>query len=128
MLRNSMPPELTPFNLPDATTVTDKRDRSALATQSLYLLNNPFVIDQSKRFARRVQAVDGDVTARLRHAYHWALAREPTLPELRRAEEFFREFDLSFVSSASSERPDQSQAWSALCQALLASNELRYLD
>ena len=128
MLRNSMPPELTPFNLPDATTVTDKRDRSALATQSLYLLNNPFVIDQSKHFARRVQAVDGDVTARLRHAYRWALAREPTLPELRRAEEFFREFDLSFVSSASSERPDQSQAWSALCQALLASNELRYLD
>jgi hypothetical protein len=30
-LRNSMPPELTPFNLPDALTVTGKRDASTLA-------------------------------------------------------------------------------------------------
>ncbi|MBX7206823.1 MAG: PSD1 and planctomycete cytochrome C domain-containing protein [Verrucomicrobiaceae bacterium] len=127
MLRNSMPPELTPFNLPDATTVTDKRDTSALATQSLYLLNNAFVIEQSKRFAMKL-AVISDPAQRIRTAYHRALGRDPSDSELRRVQDFLREADLTFVSSQNAGAKHQSDAWAALCQALLASNELRYVD
>lgn len=128
MLRNSMPPELTPFNLPDATTVTGKRDSAALATQSLYLLNNAFVIEQSRRFARRVQQQAENTTARIHYAYQSALGRAPTEAEAQRAENFIREADLTLVSSQNADRKDQSDAWAAFCQALLASNELRYLD
>ena len=124
MLRNSMPPELTPFNLPDALTVTGKRDASTLATQSLYLLNNAFIVEQSQRLAKLVlQAPDG-----VRLAYQRALSRDPTNSEIERAESFIREADLSMVSEQGSDNDRLAKSWAALCQALLASNEFRYVD
>ena len=128
MLRNSMPPELTPFNVPDATTVTGKRDSSALATQSLYLLNNAFVVEQSKRFAERLQRFADDTGTRINLAYQHAFGRDPTEAERHRAEEFVREVDLTLVSSQNADRKDEGDAWAAFCQALLVSNELRYVD
>ncbi len=128
MLRNSMPPELTPFNLPDATTITGRRDNSALATQSLYLLNNDFLVEQSRRFAERVMLTSNDTTRRIQSAYQQAFARTPTGREIQRAYDFIREADLMLVSTGNDENGRLSNAWAAFCQALLASNELRYVD
>lgn len=127
MLRNSMPPELTPFNLPDAVTVNGGRETSALATQSLYLLNSAFVIEQSRRFAASLDAVS-DPAGRIRSAYHRALGREPGEAEMRRAKDFILEANLALASSESTGAKLQSHGWSAFCQALLASNEIRYVD
>lgn len=128
MLRNSMPPELTPFNLPDAVTVAGKRDSSTLATQSLYLLNNAFLVEQSKRFAARLMQVSDDATTCIEAAYRQAFARKPTDSEMRRDRDFIRESDLMLVSTQNNENKRLTNAWAAFCQALLASNELRYVD
>jgi hypothetical protein len=120
-----MPPELTPFNLPDALTVAGKRDASTLATQSLYLLNNAFIVEQSKQLAARVLKTSDDDAARARAAYRRVLAREPGGAELQRAQEFVREADLSLVSAGDDHL---ARAWAAFCQALLSSNEFRYVD
>jgi hypothetical protein len=127
MIRNSLPPELTPFNLPDGTTVTGKRDASTLATQSLYLLNHPFVVAQSNRLAERIRQVSKDDRERVRAAYRWALGRGSTEAETRRALDFLRETDLMLVSS-DNDGGLLGDAWAAFCQALLVSNELRYVD
>lgn len=128
MLRNSMPLELTPFNLPDATTVTGRRDSSALATQSLYLLNNAFLVGQSRRFATRLLQQSGDAEKRIQLAYRNALGRDASEAEVQRARDFLREVDLMLASSQNDVTKRVSDAWSAFCQALLASNELRYVD
>ena len=128
MLRNSMPPELTPFNLPDGTTVTGRRDSTTLPTQALYLLNSPFLIQQSQRFSARLAESFPQDEARVREAYRRALARDPSASETRRALDFIREADLSLVSSQNDGSHTLSSAWAAFCQALLASNELRYVD
>lgn len=128
MLRNSMPPELTPFNLPDATTITGKRDSSTLATQSLYLLNNFFLIDQSRRFATRIQKAAREDDQRIQFAYRNALGRSATDAEVQRARDFLRETDSMLISTQNDENMRLSDSWAAFCQALLASNELRYLD
>jgi hypothetical protein len=128
MLRNSMPPELTPFNLPDATAITGKRDSSTLATQSLYLLNNNFLVAQSRRFAGRIQKAALDETQRVQFAYRSALGRSATAAEMQRASDFLRETDSMLVSTQNDENQRLSDAWAAFCQALLASNELRYVD
>ncbi|MDH4455558.1 MAG: PSD1 and planctomycete cytochrome C domain-containing protein [Verrucomicrobiota bacterium] len=128
MLRNSMPPELTPFNLPDATAITGKRDSSTLATQSLYLLNNNFLVAQSRHFANRVQKAAVDETQRVQFAYRSALGRSATAAEMQRASDFLRETDSMLVSTQNDENQRLSDAWAAFCQALLASNELRYVD
>lgn len=128
MLRNSMPPELTPFNLPDATTITGRRDSSTLATQSLYLLNNDFLVRQSRHFASRVQKAASDESARIQFAYQQALGRAAGESEIQRAHDFLREADSMLISTNNDENKRLSDAWAAFCQALLASNELRYVD
>lgn len=128
MLRNSMPPELTPFNLPDAIQVVGRRDASTLATQALYLLNNPFVVDQSRRFAEHLQSSNQDDEARIRHAYRLAFARDPRPAEIKDGLDFLREADLMLASSSTEASKKLSSAWAAYCQVLLASNELRYVD
>ena len=128
MLRNSMPPELTPFNLPDATTVVAQRDNSALATQSLYLLNNTFVIEQSRRFAKRLLQTPADSDKRIAQAYRHALGRDANASELQRGLDFLREADAMLVSIQTDHPRRELDTWAAFCQALLASNELRYVD
>ena len=128
MLRNSMPPELTPFNLPDATTVLDKRDSAALATQSLYLLNNAFIIEQSRRFAARLLQTGTESEKRIAAAYRDALGRNATAAELQRGLDFIREADAMLVSTQTDHTRRELDTWAAFCQALLASNELRYVD
>lgn len=128
MLRNAMPPELTPFNLPDATTVTGQRDEATLATQALYLLNNRFIIEQSQHFAQRLLGLPGEDETRLQHAYLSAHARPPTVGEIQQARDFLLEAEVSLVSTEPDETRRHHAAWAAFCQALLASNELRYVD
>ena len=128
MLRNSMPPELTPFNLPDATTALDKRDTSALATQSLYLLNNAFIIEQSRRFAKRLLQTPAESEKRIAKAYRDALGRDATTAELQRGLDFLREADSMLVSTQTDHPRRELDTWAAFCQALLTSNELRYVD
>ncbi|MEN3940490.1 PSD1 and planctomycete cytochrome C domain-containing protein [Prosthecobacter sp. SYSU 5D2] len=129
MLRNSMPPELTPFNLPDGTAVTGRRDVSTLPTQSLYLLNNRFLVEQSEQFSKRLMLKDGDNhDQRIHTAYRLALGRGPTTAEKERAAEFIRETDLHLVSTVEGEAERSHLVWAAFAQALLASSEMRYVD
>src|SRR5207302_487625 len=62
-------PYLALFNGPDTSVTTAVRDGSTVALQALYLLNNPFVHDQSRRFAGRLIAAESDLPARLDLAY-----------------------------------------------------------
>ena len=128
MLRNSMPPELTPFNLPDGASVAGKRDVTTLPTQSLYLLNNTFIVDQSKRFADLIMSAAKDDRNRIQAAYRHAFARDPSGTEMERAHDFIRDADFQLSSSQQDGAPHIRDVWAAFCQALLASNELRYVD
>jgi hypothetical protein len=128
MLRNSMPPELTPFNLPDATTVVGKRDSSALATQSLYLLNNAFSSSNPAALPKRLLQTPADSDKRIAQAYRHALGRDANASELQRGLDFLREADSMLVSTQTDHLRRELDTWAAFCQALLASNELRYVD
>jgi hypothetical protein len=51
-------------------------------TQALTLLNNPFVLSQSQRFAERVRQQADDPRAQVNLVYLIALARAPTEREV----------------------------------------------
>lgn len=76
------------FDLPDQTITCGRRTVSTVATQALTLLNNEFVLDQSQRFAARLQAMSADRNEQLRLAYELALGRPPNAEELTVAREF----------------------------------------
>jgi TorA maturation chaperone TorD len=80
-------------------------------------MNSPFIIEQSKKLAQRLQQSGNDDIARIRHAYELLFAREPETEELAIAQEFLKQPADSTLT-----------AWEQLAQALLATNEMLYVD
>ncbi|HVR75107.1 MAG TPA: PSD1 and planctomycete cytochrome C domain-containing protein [Planctomycetota bacterium] len=77
------------FDCPDAGQVCPKRTRSTTPLQSLNLLNSPFILDQSRAFAERLQRErGGDIPGQVRLAFLLAFGREPDREEASRSLEF----------------------------------------
>ena len=70
------------FDLPDQNQTAAARNVSTVSTQALTLLNNPFVLNQARLFAARLErAAPGDVGRQIDLAYRIALTRPPTPAE-----------------------------------------------
>jgi hypothetical protein len=106
------------FDSADATAIVDRRTVSTVAPQALFLLNNPFALDQAKALARRV-AAEGppDDRGRIAWAYQVVYGRPPTGEEV--------EVGLEALAGAAE---DRASSWEAYCQVLLCANEFIYID
>jgi hypothetical protein len=129
MLRHAPPPELAAFDLPDAVSIAGQRAVTTLPTQALYLLNSRFVVQQSETLAASLLSEPGigDIE-RVRTVFRQTVARNPSETENRRAMEHVRTVyeSLATVTASPSER--RLKSWASLCQALLNTNEFRYVD
>lgn len=125
-MRNAPPAELAAFDLPDGLKVTGKRSQTVLPAQSLFLLNSPFVIQQSEAFALQLSA-DSKATMeeKIIRAFRRAFQRDPYEEELIQAVALLDRLE-SKSSDASND--EAMSRWAAFCQALFAANEFRYLD
>jgi hypothetical protein len=121
-------PYLSLFNGPDTSVTTAVRDGSTVPLQALYLLNNPFVHDQARRFAGRLIADERDPDARVRAAYLRAFGRDATEGEWARAGEFLTRYARSLADEGLPLDRREAESWAALARALLASNEFLYVD
>jgi hypothetical protein len=75
-------PFLALFDGPDTNNSTEARRNSIVPQQALFALNNAFVDEQAKLFARRLLAARADDDGRLRYAQELAWSRSPTHVEL----------------------------------------------
>jgi len=121
-------PYLSLFNGPDASATTAVRDASTVAIQALYMVNNPFVHEQARRFAGRLLATERDDPSRLRTAFLGAFGRPPTDAERDRADAFLREYHRSLSAEGLPADRLEVEAWAGLARAMLASNEFLYVD
>ncbi len=131
MLRHAPPPELAAFDLPTGVGITGARSETTLPSQSLFLLNSPFVLAQSKLLATRLMQLAG-VELRIKRLYQHALQRSPTKDELQRAGQYVKQLTTQLPRDGSDEEDQKEsptlRAWTSVCQAVLASNEFRYID
>ncbi|WP_299462435.1 PSD1 and planctomycete cytochrome C domain-containing protein [uncultured Gimesia sp.] len=129
LLRHSEPPELSAFDLPDSTKPVGKRNETTLPTQSLFLINNTFLIEQSQSFAKDILSnPKRDDTGRVLLVYRRALNRAPESSELERALALIQDVDTALKTEISQDEIRQTTVWATLCQALLNTNEFRYVD
>ncbi len=130
ILRDLVPPVLDLFDFAEPTMVIGTRDTTTVATQALFLMNDPFVIEQARTMATRVNSPTGlDDARRVDLAYHLALARPATAAEKARAIRYISDFQHDAVhSTKDSLKTARTDAWASFCQALLASAEFRYLN
>jgi len=133
IVRNNLPAVLDVFDFAEPTLVTGSRDVTTVAPQALFLMNNPFVLEQSRQFAERVMAEKKLSDAeRVELAYRIALSRRPTAGELRRVADYVNAFGTASKDSNFKDAKDPNKlrldAWSTFCQALFASAEFRYVN
>ena len=121
--RNSMLELFEVFDFANPNLVIGDRNTSTLPTQSLYMMNSPFVIEQSRHTAQRLFNEISDDTARLELAYRRILCRKPTSGERALAARYIREF-----SPDDSKTDDKLEAWSSFCHSLFASLDFRYMN
>ena len=126
ILRNGLPEVLEVFDMADPSLVVGQRNVTIVPSQDLYLMNNPFVIEKSEKFAQRLLQDSDDEKGRVQMAYQAALSRLPTSTEQQKALRFVQEIQQSLPDTQSNDEK-QLTAWTGFCQALFVSSEFRYL-
>jgi Protein of unknown function (DUF1553) len=121
-------PYLAIFDGPDTNVSTDGRSRSTVPLQALFLMNNPFVQDQSARFARRLIASSTEPRRRIELAYHLAWSRPPTSDQVDRGLKFVQECASALKSARITDESRETESWTSLAKVMLIANEFLYVD
>jgi len=115
--RHELEPMLRIHDFPDPASHSPSRTETATALQMLFSLNSPFLLAQADAFAARLAKEAGsELNARVTRAHAILYQRAPTAKELAMATRFL------------ATRDADPKAWSEYAQALLASNELVFVD
>ena len=129
IIRDQLPETLSLFDFADPSLVTGDRESTNVPSQGLYLMNNTFVQKLSDDMARRVYDSGKDNAERISNAYLLAYGRPATQNEQAASRAFFSNYLLDATKAKAKKGQDVSiYAWSAFCQALMASAEFRYLN
>ncbi len=143
IIRNAMFDLYSAFDYPDPGVTLEARPTTTSASQALYLMNSPLVLQASERLANGALAASGGA-ARVAFLYRAAYGRAPSPAELARALEFVTRLARPAAPAASAAdvgapaapplppaeeaQRRERETWALLAQALLVSNEFLYVD
>ena len=126
--RNFLPPMMLAFDTPQPFNSVGRRNQSNVPAQALIMMNDPFVIEQSKIWAARVLS-DKNPSAeeRIRQMYLSAFSREPESQELADAVAFLAEQCDSYGLSGEESQTDV-RVWADLCHVLMNVKEFIFIQ
>lgn len=129
LMRHAPPSELAAFDLPDGVSVQGQRETTTLPTQSLFLLNSDFVVDQSNLLATRLISDDAaSDSERIDKAFANILARGASEHELDASLGYLSGMEQALAQEVTDPQRRRLRTWASLCQALFTTNEFRYID
>jgi hypothetical protein len=115
--RDELDPMLRINDFPEPSAHSPTRPETSTPLQMLFALNSSFLQQQADTLAARLEHEAADsVPDRVRCAYALCYQRPPTARELEIAARFF------------AGREEDSKVWSEYAQALLAGNEMLFID
>ena len=117
-----MPALFRTFDFASPDISSPQRYETTVPQQALFLLNSPFLLEQSRALLQRPEIDDEtDPAEKVRTLYRVVLGRDADDDEIRQGERF--------VTTAIDE-PNRSQlsAWERFGQALMLTNEFVYVD
>lgn len=132
IVRDEIPRALEVFDFADANSTTGTRESSSTPNQALFMLNNPFVIQQAAVFAERVAKFSSRSDQQIEYAFSIAYGRQPTSGERAAASQFIRSYGALRSRASRASRGNVANAGpetlAAFCQSLFASSEFRFID
>jgi hypothetical protein len=115
--RDELDPMLRINDFPEPSAHSPTRPETSTPLQMLFALNSSFLQQQSDALGARLEhEAAHSVPDRVRYAYSLCYQRSPTARELEIATRFF------------AGREEDSKVWSEYAQALLAGNEMLFID
>lgn len=120
--RNFLPPFLRAFDLPNATEPVGVRHATNVPAQSLALMNDPFMHEQSQNWARRIATTPLSQKDRINHLHLTAFSRPATPTEHAWAGSV-----LDAMAQAHGTTPDDTVPWTDLCHLIFNRKEFIYL-
>jgi len=112
-------PLLDAFDFANPSFTVGRRVPGVRPTQSLYLMNNDWIMEQAETAARRLIATHpSSPEKRLHQAYLWTLSRVPSAEE--------KEVALDYLQ-LHAHRDDPQAAWSGMFHALFSCVDFRYI-
>lgn len=126
-VRRSMPFSiLEPFDFPVMSPNCEQRPSSTNPSQSLLMLNNPFILESSKTTAAKIEAVAPQDPARqVTIAWKQILGHQPSDEDIAESVEFLNR---ASETASTDTKTTQSGALTELCHALFCSNGFLYVD
>jgi hypothetical protein len=124
--RNSFNPFLEVFDAPKPTTTRGRRDVTNVPAQSLTMLNDPFVIEQSAKWASTLIAHGATMKQRVQQMFVLALGREPNADELQASLDYLSEL-ASEHGVAAVDVTSSAAVWQDFAQSLFCLKEFVYV-
>jgi hypothetical protein len=121
-------PFFTTFDGADRNASTSQRDRSVTTVQSLYLLNNEFVHGRAEAFATRLLREAEQTDERLRLAFRYVYARQPTVSEMAGSRQWIDQMMAQLRTDKMSDDECSQATWAAFARVLFRTNEFLYVD
>ncbi len=126
--RRKKHPLLEVFDGADPKASTAARPISTTPIQALFLMNDPFVHEQARRFAGRLIAAHEQAGERIQMAYQLAFCRLPTGEEVRRGNEYLQSCEVALLQSGLPMDQAPPAAWASYARVLFSSNEFIFVD
>jgi hypothetical protein len=121
VFRNQLLELFEAFDFANPNQVSGGRPSSTIATQALYFMNHPFVIEKSREAAKRLLQIEGlSEPDRIDLAYRESLGRLPGGRE--------RELAAAFVSRSPGSPEERLERWAQFYQTLFGCLDFRYLN
>ena len=125
--RNFLPALPLAFDMPVPFQARGRRNVTNVPAQALTLMNDPFVLEQSTRWAGRILADEAQSSGeRIRRMYLESFSREPAADEAVAAEEFLATQAARHGGDFTAD-PRYAAAWADLAHALFTSKEFIFV-
>ena len=125
--RNYLPPLLLAFDLPQAAVALGKRGVTNVPAQSLALLNDPFIIQQAKRWADQIiHTANLSTEERIDLVHQIALSRPATEKEIELSKHMLNYFSKS-APTKDGHIAQSKEAWQNLCHLMFNRKEFIFI-
>ena len=124
--RNFISPMLLAFDMPIPFSTFGRRNTTNVPAQSLTLMNDAFVKDQARKWAKNICAEAKSTEERIEAIYWKAFARAPREEEMQQAKAFLQQQAAAY-SCTLYEMQEEVDLWAAYCHAIFNLKEFIHL-
>ena len=124
--RNFLSPMMLAFDTPIPFNSIGRRNQSNVPAQALIMMNDPMVVEQSRKWAEKLVTQEASMAERVGQVYFQAIGRKPTPFEMKQAHTFLRK-QAAALGIDEDNVSGSVELWSDFCHVVFNTKEFIYI-